>query len=486
MAVDPGVITGIQPVQQPQAAQQLGGILALKGALRDEQQAKQAQEQQRALSDIFSKADFSDPEQRSDILQKVGKVAPQMVPGLAKEFSAIDLQKAQRAKDIQLTAESRAKQEKDNLTGAMDVFESAVGFGGGFSQEYQRRVAQGELPKQVADDLTKRANAWLQPIKESMPGNPLVQKMDGLFTDPKSWDDRINAMRGFGVKAKQAMDRPPETIPDPQDPSHRIPNPDFLKLKAAEAAATREPASEKIAVAHASRETPEEAAAKADAVAKVKEEQKMKVSLSGGRESVFNQRVMNAGNEAVAALRNVVRLPLTSPGIAGYGRHRTGILDAPKEALSAALTPQDQQLYVVMTGGLQRSLAAIEASGLANVGALSKQMEASIIAQQPDTQMTKISKLAEARQIIDKGMETLATNPRLSKEQLGLVNKIREDVAKAIPWTQDDVIDLINSENPKASIGDVMKGKMGPAKAEAYGDAEKEKRYQEWKKAHGG
>ncbi|MBA0088410.1 MAG: hypothetical protein HRJ53_25775, partial [Acidobacteria bacterium Pan2503] len=104
-----------------------------------------------------------------------------------------------------------------------------------------------------------------------------------------------------------------------------------------------------------------------------------------GREAVFNQRIVTAGNQVSKALNNIVQLPLTSSsGILGGRQQGPGFMDAGKATLANTLTTQEVQSYNTMSAGIQRSLAAIEASGLAPGGTLSHQMD-SVIFRAGDT-----------------------------------------------------------------------------------------------------
>jgi len=69
-----------------------------------------------------------------------------------------------------------------------------------------------------------------------------------------------------------------------------------------------------------------------------------------------------------------------------------------------------------MSAGIQRGLAAIESAGLAPRRSLTPH-DGCVVVQGRHSQLTKMQKLAQTRQIIDAGMETMLTNPRISKEE---------------------------------------------------------------------
>jgi len=87
------------------------------------------------------------------------------------------------------------------------------------------------------------------------------------------------------------------------------------------------------------------------------------------------------------------------------GRPEKGsILDASKSGLVNAMTSQEVQDYQTMVTGIQRNLAAIEAAGLAPSGSLTHMMDAVVI-QPGQSNLTKLRKMAQIRQIVEKGTE---------------------------------------------------------------------------------
>ena len=188
----------------------------------------------------------------------------------------------------------------------------------------------------------------------------------------------------------------------------------------------------------------------------------------GSRESVFIQRVLTAGNQASKGLLNVSKLPISSDtGLFG-GRHQGGSLFAAgKEVLSNEMTSQDAQRYNVLSAGFQRSLAAIEAAGLAPSGSLSHQMDA-VIFKAGDSNLTKLYKMAETRQIVEAGFETILNNPRVSAGEKDHAQAILNNIKEAVPFTNENLIDLEKNQeaNPDSTLQDVLKAQSkAPAAA---------------------
>jgi len=189
------------------------------------------------------------------------------------------------------------------------------------------------------------------------------------------------------------------------------------------------------------------------------------IQISGGRESVYTTRVMQAANQASKDLANIAKLPVeSSTGWLG-GRHQgPGLFDATKEVLAQKMTPQSAQTYNVMATGLQRSLAAVETSGLAQgIQEFSKQID--VVAKEGDTELTKLHKMAQMRQIIEAGLEPILANPRVAETEKELVRKAIDNVHASVPFTHSDLIELVARQeaNPKTTLREILP-KMGMKK----------------------
>ncbi len=179
----------------------------------------------------------------------------------------------------------------------------------------------------------------------------------------------------------------------------------------------------------------------------------------GSRESVFVNRTITAAEQAASDLSNVVELPITSSsGFFGGRGAPSSIYSAGRESLMNKMTSQEVQDYNVLSTGFQRSLSAIEAAGLAPSGTLSHQMDA-VIFKEGDSQLTKLRKLAQTRQIVESGMEPLLNNPRLPKEQKDEINKIVSKIKQAVPYTNSELtkLQVAQEKNPDTTLNDVMK-----------------------------
>jgi hypothetical protein len=196
-------------------------------------------------------------------------------------------------------------------------------------------------------------------------------------------------------------------------------------------------------------------------------------ATQSGREAIFTQRVIQSANQASKDLHNVVQLPMTaSTGVFGGRKQGPGLFDATKEVLANKVTSQEVQTYNAMATGFQRTLAAIESAGLMPSGSLTHQMDA-VLFKEGDTNLTKMHKLAQTRQIVESGMENVLENPRVSDMEKNHARTIMQRVQQAVPFTHEDLLNMEKAQatNPNATLKDVV-GKVGaaaPAAANAKG-----------------
>jgi len=183
-----------------------------------------------------------------------------------------------------------------------------------------------------------------------------------------------------------------------------------------------------------------------------------KIELMGGRESVFLNRVLTASNQVNKDLTNIVEQPISATrGIFGGRGQGPSLFEAAKEALTTKMTTQEVQSYNVLATGIQRNLAAIEAAGLAPPNSLMHMMDA-VIFKEGDSNFTKLQKLAQTRQIVEAGLETILANPRVSEGQKKHAEDMLEGIRKAVPFNGRDLIKLgaLQQSNPNATLREVM------------------------------
>jgi len=192
----------------------------------------------------------------------------------------------------------------------------------------------------------------------------------------------------------------------------------------------------------------------------------------GSRAEQQFDRIVQGAAQATQEVQNIMNLPITVQS-GWLGRPEKGsILDASKSGLVNAMTSQEVQDYQTMVTGIQRNLAAIEAAGLAPSGSLTHMMDAVVI-QPGQSNLTKLRKMAQIRQIVEKGTELYLSSPKVSEPQKDYIRQIVSQMRKAVPYTQDDVTKLEFGNNPKTTIRDVMQqsGLAGAAETPPAGNA---------------
>lgn len=182
----------------------------------------------------------------------------------------------------------------------------------------------------------------------------------------------------------------------------------------------------------------------------------------GSRESVMFQRVANSANSAATALQNISELPVgASTGMFGIGASPGhSALESTFSVLKNKLSSQEVQDYNTMLAGVGRNLSTIETAGLAPNGSITQSMD-SIQLREGDSQITKLRKLAEMRQIVEKGIEPNLANPKLPDEQKKLVRDIVAQVKASIPYTQHDITEMQRKQqtNPAFTLQDLIQQK---------------------------
>ena len=182
----------------------------------------------------------------------------------------------------------------------------------------------------------------------------------------------------------------------------------------------------------------------------------------GSRNEVMFQRVASSAQAATRAMRNIAELPITaSSGWLGGAQPSTSLLGSVKGVLANKVTGQEAQDYKTMLAGISRNLATVETAGLSPGGSLTHSMD-SLTLNEGDTQMTKLRKMAEMRQILEENLGPQLANPKLPPSQQELVRGIIQSAREAVPFTQSDITALQRSKNPKQTIMDFASGQGLP------------------------
>ena len=182
-------------------------------------------------------------------------------------------------------------------------------------------------------------------------------------------------------------------------------------------------------------------------------------SPMGARNEVYFKRIATAATEASQAAANIMELPASSSSGIFAGRGQSpGLMGAAKETLANALTSQDVQSYNSMVPGISRSLSTIEASGLAPPGSFTSSMD-SLTLKEGDSEITKMRKMAEVRQIVEKGMVPSLVDPKIPEVQKDQIRGVIAQIQTAIPFTHHDITMLDRSTTPGQTMSDLVAAK---------------------------
>lgn len=198
-----------------------------------------------------------------------------------------------------------------------------------------------------------------------------------------------------------------------------------------------------------------------------------------GRIQQMVGRITLAGNEVSRSAENLMEMNIgANSGILGIGKDQGhGILNSMKSALANTMSSDDTKSYNIKVAGVTRNLAAIEAAGNMPPGSLTNQM-AAVVAQPGDTQINRLERMAEIRQIADAGLESVITQPGISQKQIDQIQGIRARIGSAIPFTQHDVEMLKQSKDPNTTLAAIAKqnglggGSGSPAPVVVKSDAD--------------
>ena len=161
-----------------------------------------------------------------------------------------------------------------------------------------------------------------------------------------------------------------------------------------------------------------------------------------GNQAMMTYRILDAAALGSGALQNIAELPFGSnTGVFGIGAHSgTSAMSATGGALRNTLSPQDVRQYEAQSAGLFRNIAMIEQQGGLQGGQkFAERLEDKMTLRVGDHVEDVMTKLADARRIIEQGISSVMKNPKLDQTvKDGVVDELTR-LSKAIPFTVHDV-----------------------------------------------
>jgi len=189
----------------------------------------------------------------------------------------------------------------------------------------------------------------------------------------------------------------------------------------------------------------------------------------------FADRIMSSADLGTAALSNVASMSFgANSGYLGGtigAKEGANLQDIIGGNLRDKLSTQDQQLYNTVIQGLGRNLTNIEMQGGLQGGqSMAKQLSQSLAIYPEDTPLTIMGKLAEARQILDRGTEIYLNSPKADPGKVAIIQKRLDDLHQAVPFTVPDVIafNKASKDDPGLSYTQwAQKNKIGNSDSQA-------------------
>jgi hypothetical protein len=459
MPLDPGIFAPYVPRPlspldiQSQLMQQdlVHGQLQQQGLALRQAQAIDAQRSGLRQAVQSGQLDLSNPDHQTQALAQFPDVAPALVDQITKRA---DVQSQQKLRDAQ-ASEHAAKARAD----VMDVATRHLAAANPLDDESMVQAFQKAADAGLyGSDKKKATDAAVAEIDQMPPKENVQARLD--------WYQK---QLGLGLGMKDALELQRQKASDAEGARHNLAGETESarehKSRDAIAAGQLGVAQGRLALERQTAGTP--AGFEADPAAPPGVRQLRPIAGGphdpnggggqGSRSELMFNRVVSAANEATAALKNISDLPITSStGIFGTAQAGTSLLGSARSVLAQKVTGQEAQDTKVMFAGVARALGAIETSGLQVNGSLIHSME-SVTLNEGDTQMTKLRKLAEVRQIVEKGLEPNLSNPKIPEAQKEMVRGIIRDVQAAVPYTHGDITRLQQSKNPQATISDFAK-----------------------------
>ncbi len=165
-------------------------------------------------------------------------------------------------------------------------------------------------------------------------------------------------------------------------------------------------------------------------------------------------RVLNAAGNTALDLGNIMEMPSgASTGI--FGKPGTSLMAMIPGNLTNVVSPTEVQEYRAIIGTLGEQLATIERMGMRGSAGLSAQFD-NLALLPTDTVFTKMLKLAQMRQTVENGMDTLISLNAMPPDMEQRAVQLRDTVSKSVPFTPRDVFELQKSEKPGMTLGELL------------------------------
>jgi hypothetical protein len=172
-------------------------------------------------------------------------------------------------------------------------------------------------------------------------------------------------------------------------------------------------------------------------------------------------RVLNAAGNTALDLGNIMAMP-SGASSGWFGQPGKNLLSMVPGNLANQVSPAEVQQYRAVIGTLGEQLSTIERMGMRGSQGLSARFDDLQLLPTDDV-FTKMYKLAQMRQTVENGMDTLLSLNALQGDMAARAEGLKNTVATAIPFTPRDVLALQESKDPNATLGQMLQQNGAPA-----------------------
>lgn len=167
----------------------------------------------------------------------------------------------------------------------------------------------------------------------------------------------------------------------------------------------------------------------------------------------FGEIISTAANEAAAVLGNIQNLPVSvTTGLAG-GRKTQSLFTAPIDALvNTTVNNEDVQRYNTQIAKLSYYIAQVQKGGRVVTKNDVEQLQEALTLRAGDKQLTRLTKMAEARQALERAFEVRLASPRTPDPLKDIYRQNLEAIQKAVPFTVNDINKMASAKDKKKTF----------------------------------
>lgn len=162
-------------------------------------------------------------------------------------------------------------------------------------------------------------------------------------------------------------------------------------------------------------------------------------------------RLTQSMTQVSGAIKSLASLPVVTTGPMFAEKNFNSIFTAPLSALNQKMSAESAQMLQTRMAGVARNLASLETGGAATglVG-LAQSIQDGVGIKAGAKLYVALDKLAEMRRIVDDSARAAYASSKYTEDQKNLVRQNVEIVHMAIPFTQEDITNVLKVSEGKS------------------------------------